>query len=283
MSESQRKIGGDNNKRGNRFEDFFAVFSLVRCATKVIDEGSVVRVREQAGCPVDDLLLVEPEASHFHQLKADKAITWGEAGRKLEKEYLAQKAACEAATISFWLVVVVADEGRKKSLTDNMPADLAGCTTVFLFPVLARASDLALRKDVVGDTLGELCAGRAAGVAEHQHIVRAFHTAWVEHEPDADGFCVLGTLIAKIREWGIGRLRHSWVDRPAAWAEAERVLNSISGLRWWVDRGYFEWEYPPTDRGLSQEPCGSESFKRFIQRLVEMKPSSFAEFERLLP
>lgn len=283
MSESQRKIGGDSNKRGNRYEDFFAVFRLVQYAPKVIGEGTAVRLKEQANCPVDDLLLVEPEAYHYHQLKADKAITWGEAGRKLEREYLAQKAECEASERPFRLVVVVADEGRRKSLTENMHADLAGCTTVFLFPALARPSDLALRKDVVGETLGELCAGRAAGVAEHQHVVRAFHTAWVDHEPDAGGFCVLGDLIARIREWGIGRLRHDWLDRPTEWADAQRVLDSISGLRWWVDRGYFEWEYPPTDRGLSQEPCGSESFKRFIQRLVETKPSSFAEFERLLP
>lgn len=60
MSESQRKIGGDSNKRGNRYEDFFAVFRLVQYAPKVIDEGTAVRLKEQANCPGDDLLLVEP-------------------------------------------------------------------------------------------------------------------------------------------------------------------------------------------------------------------------------
>lgn len=283
MSQSQRKIGGDSNKRGNRFEDHFAVFRLVQYALKVIQQGIVVRLKEQANCPVDDLLLEEPEMSHYHQLKTDQAITWGEAGRKMEKEFLAQKAQCEALHRPFSLVVVVSHEGRKKSLTENMHASLAECTIVLLFPVLARPSDLALRRDFVEQTLAELCAGRAAGIAEHQHMVRAFYTAWVEHEPDADGFCVLSNLIAKIREWGIGRLRHDWGERPAEWAEAERVLNSINGLRWWVDRGYFEWEYPPTDSGLFQDPCGSESFERFIQRLVSEKPSSFADFERLLP
>ncbi|MGL4551658.1 MAG: hypothetical protein ACRC33_10755 [Gemmataceae bacterium] len=283
MSVSHRKVGGDNNRRGNRYEDYFVVFRLVQYAPRVVRDGVAVRLREQAGCPVDDLLLVEPGASHYHQLKADRAITWGEAGRKLERECRGQMSACEAAGIAFRLVVVVADEARRQSLAVNMPADLAGCTTVFLFPRLARPSDLAVRADLVGESLGELCAGRAAGTAEHQHVVRAFHAAWVDHEPDAGGYCVLGALISKIREWGIGRLRHDWVDRPAAWADAEAVLRSIPGLRWWVDRGYFEWEYPPADGGLSPEPCGSESFGRFTDRLVETRPSSFAQFERLLP
>jgi hypothetical protein len=222
MSENQRKIGGDNNKRGNRYEDFFAVFRLIQFAPKVLKDGLVVRLKEQAGCPVDDLLLVEPKASHYHQLKADKSITWGEADRKLEKEFRAQKTECQKAKCNFKLIVVVADERRRKSLTDNMPADLARCTSIFLFPTLARPSDLALRKDVVGDTLGELCARRSASVTEHQNIVRAFHTAWVEHEPDAEGFCALESVIARIREWGIGRLRHDWNDRPEAWGEADR-------------------------------------------------------------
>src|SRR4051812_38557202 len=84
MNESQRKIGGDSNKRGNRYEDFFAVFRAVQFGPRVMG-GLVVRLREQAGCPVDDLLLVEPQSFHYHQLKADKAITWGEADRKLER------------------------------------------------------------------------------------------------------------------------------------------------------------------------------------------------------
>lgn len=282
MAASQRQIGGDNNKRGNRFEDFFAVSRLIRYAPPVINCGMLVRLREQAGCPVDDLILVEPTATYYHQLKADKGITWGEAGHKLELEFLAQKSQCQSAQIKFRLVVVVADPDRKKSLTDDMPADLADCTSVLLFPRMARPSDVALQDDLAGPLL-ELSAGRRASVTEFQHIVRAFHAAWVDHSPDLEGYCVLSDLIASIRKWGIARLRLAWVDRPQEWVTAESILNSIPGLSWWVDRGYFEWEHPPRESGLSLEPCNSESFRRFIGRLVQERPSSYTEFERLLP
>lgn len=282
MDARQRKVGGDNNKRGNRFEDFFAVSRLIEYAATVIDSRMLIRLREQAGCPVDDLLLLEPAVAHYHQLKADKAITWGEAGRKLELEFLAQKEQCQTAQIDFRLVVVVADPDRKKSLTEDMPADLADCTSVLLFPRMARPSDLALHVNLASALL-DLSAGRRTSVTEFQHIVRAFHAAWIDHTTDVEGYCVLGDLIASIRKWGIGRLRFTWVDRPLEWVTAESILNSIPGLSWWVDRGYFEWEHRPRESGLSLEPCNSESFRRFIDRLVQERPSSYTEFERLLP
>src|SRR5688500_13325189 len=115
MVKDRRKIGGVSNKRGNRYEDYFAVFRLMQWAPKVIDKGSVVRLMEQAGCPVDDLLLLEPRSHHYHQLKADKSITWGEAKGKLREEFREQRRRCEAAKEKFKLILVVADEARKKS------------------------------------------------------------------------------------------------------------------------------------------------------------------------
>lgn len=164
MSTDPRKIGGDNNKRGNRYEDLFVIFRLLEYAPSVILDGCPVRLKEQAGCHVDDLLVVTPKLHRFHQLKADKAITWSAKGNKLTKEFLAQKAACQQIGRACELVVVVAD--------------------------------------------------------------------------------------------------------PASW---------------WVDRGYFDWEFPPADNGLFKEPCHSESFRRFVDRIITDRPSTFADFEKLLP
>ena len=281
MSDKQRQIGGDNNKRGSRYEDFFAVSRLIQFASRTIEHRSEVRMKEQADCPVDDFLLIEPESHHFHQLKASKDITWGKAGRKLEKEFLDQKDACREAGHRFQLVVVVADEKRKESLTANMPPALAECTTVLLFPELKRPSQL-VRHDETEKAIAAIYAGRGKSVSEYENIVNAFLIAWKEHEPDASGLCHLDSVVTKIHQLPIGLLRCVWDERPEVWREAERILNSIRGLQWWVDRGYFEWALPPADHGICREPCGSDSFQRFIERLVDHRPASFADFERLL-
>jgi len=239
MSTNQRKIGGDNNKRGNRYEDFFVVFRLIEYSPNVITNGQEVRLKEQAACPVDDLLVVTPTSHRFHQLKAHKTITWSARDHKLTRKFLAQKAACQQIGQACELIVVVAEPAREKSLNANMPAELADCMTVLLFPELRQPSQLVRRQDV-NDALGEVYAGRRVSVSDYQEIVRALHAAWIEHTPDSDGFCVLGEVIKTIRQWGVGRLRCDWSDKPEGWEEAAAILSETPGLTWWVDRGYFD-------------------------------------------
>ena len=158
-------------------------------APRYIEEGRNARFKEQAGCSVDDFLIEEPAAFHYHQLKADKSITWGEDDRKLEKEFRAQKDECERVGQPFTLSMVVADEGRVRSLTKNMPDDLRCVTQVFLFPVLQRLTDLPLHRALVNDTFQRICASRFESITEYQHIVLAIHLSWVECHADSDGFC----------------------------------------------------------------------------------------------
>lgn len=288
MADNPRQIGGLSNKRGNRYEDLFAVFNLISFTPRFIIDGQLMRLREQTGLPVDDLWIEEPGRDRFFQLKADKAITWGEANGKLANEFRRQKALCEArveqsSERQFALTVVVADEGRHASLCNGLPEDLRDCTDVFLFPAYARPSDMALPGGLLDEALGEICASRNAGVSDRQHLLLGYHAAWVDHQPDAEGFCTLTGVLTTVRALGAGKLRHHWTDRPTDWAKAEAVLNGIAGLCWHVDRGYFEWAYPPTDSGISPEECESLGFLRFIDRLIQDRPRSFQELERILP
>jgi hypothetical protein len=96
VSEAKRQLGGQSNRQGNRYEDGFAVFRSIEMAPSVIYDGVVVRIKEQAGCPVDDLLIHEAERKHYYQLKDDLKITWGKEGGKLRKEFVRQKQDCDA-------------------------------------------------------------------------------------------------------------------------------------------------------------------------------------------
>ena len=283
MDEAQRKRGGDNNKRGNRYEDFFATFRLMQFAPQVMKTGAMVRLKEQAGCPVDDLLLVATERRFYHQMKADKSITWGADNGKMENEFRQQMLLSQQANESFQLLAVVADTDRLQSLNKHMPADLDHCTQVLHFPRIQRLAELVRHPELINGVLREVYAGRRESATEYKNTVRAFYTAWIDHEPDDNGFCVLNTLISTIQSWRLARICHAWKDRPAEWPEVERILNAIPNLQWFVDRGFFEWSYPPTDYGLMNEPCESDSFKRFISRLLKERPQSFTQFEMLYP
>lgn len=283
MSANPRTTGGDNSSQGIHYEDVFAVYRMIEYAPGVLTAGKIVRLKAQADCPVDDLLLVDGESYLFHQVKSGLSDTWGADNRKLEREFLEQKRTCEFAGTEFRLIVVVAHEGRRRSLVERMPDALRACTNVLLFPAPRVAIEMARASYGLEPAFRVVRAGRRESPDEHERIVFAFQSVWMNRSNDADGYCRLHEAIAEIRARGLARLRHDWLDRPPEWGDAERILNAIPGLRWTVERGYFDWEFPPSDQGLSLEPCDGDGFHRFLRRLIEHRPSSFLELESHLP
>jgi hypothetical protein len=282
VSEAKRQIGGQNNRQGNRYEDGFAVFRSIELAPYVIHDRLSVRLSEQAGCPVDDLLIRQGSQSHYYQLKDDLQITWGRDEGKLRKEFVAQKTHCTDQKQDFTLSVVVSHDHRKQSLDEHMPDELRGTVTVYHFPAVRRPSELAKRA-ALQEPLRRISASRSPGRELLQGLAQGFHLAWVEQEPDKDGAADLGRMVAFLRERPSFR-----VYRPLSepihpeWDRFLEILAGIPGLSYHYDRGYLEWSCG-RESGLVEQPCDSESFCRFVNRVLEKQPNTFETFEELLP
>jgi hypothetical protein len=280
MPPNRRQLGGQSNKRGNRYEDFFAVARLIEYAPRVMEEGVMVRAREQADCPVDDLVLKEPERTHYHQLKLSPDTTWRANGEKLLNEFRDQIRECENAGEAHRLFLVVGDEHRAGLLREAMPTDLGEVTRVLYFPILTRPSQLANLREMLGESFDRLRGSRFPSRTEDQAIAGAFLLGFAEHEPDEEGYLVLSQVIGCFPSHV--RLRRTVTITHPGWPDAEAVLGRIADLRWWTDRGYFEWAYGETDNGIVDALDG-ESFRRFVDRIVRDQPKTFADFERALP
>ncbi|MEZ6140850.1 MAG: hypothetical protein R3B84_09790 [Zavarzinella sp.] len=173
MSQANRDIGGANNRKGNRFEDAFAVARLLELAPPVFEGKSTVLIKEQAGCHVDDLLICESARRHYYQLKDDKTITWRRDNGKLTTLFETQKAECEARNEEFSLSVVVSEDHRKKSLDTNMPVSLTGPVTVVHFQRLRRPSELS-RRPHLQLALSSITAWREPGPAALEEVATGF-------------------------------------------------------------------------------------------------------------
>lgn len=245
-------------------------------------------MQEQADCPVDDIVIDLVDRWEYYQLKADKNITWGEKDGYLRKNFLAQQERCVGQDQTYRLFVVVADADRKASLDLDMGENgastaLRSTTEVILFPRLSRVSQLTQLGDDLRVDWSAIAASRLSGNAEWEDLAEAFHSARVNCQPDADGFVPLAAVVEKIRSQGWARIDSPWDEATGDWAEAKELLRQVPNFEFWVDRGYFEWRYPPADGGIVREPCTSDSFNRFVRRVVETRPKTFLELEVLLP
>lgn len=131
-------------------------------------------------------------------------------------------------------------------------------------------------------TFQKLAAARTLSPSGREEFVEAFHSARLNSAQDDEGFTVLAQLVNKIRSQDWVKVYTPWNEALEGWSEAKATLQEIPGFRFWVDRGYFEWEYPPTDRGLSVS-CRGLSFQRFVARVLNQAPATFDELEELLP
>jgi hypothetical protein len=283
VSEVNRQRGGLNYRQGNRFEDGFAVYRCIELAPCVIFDRVAVRLREQAGCPVDDLLIHQAQRKHYHQLKDDQTITWGEDKGKLRNEFVAQKEQCDARAEDYTLTLVVSHDHRKQSLDQNLPEELRGVVLILHFPPVRRPSELA-RRGELREALGRISASRTPGGEVLRGIVEGFYLAWVERAIDESGSADLAQMVAWLRERPVLRIVRPLPEQiHPEWDRFVAILGGIPDLQWHHDRGYFEWFRPPRDAGFVAPPCDSEGFRRFVERVLQARPTTFEVFEGLLP
>lgn len=245
-------------------------------------------MKEQAECPVDDIVLDLGTRWEYYQLKADKAVTWGESRGYLRNRFLEQSRLCQQQGQDYRLFVVVADADRKKSLEGDLGDEggsraLRSFTRIILFPRLQRVAQLTRLTDELKIDWSEIAASRLSGNAEWEDLAEAFHSARVNCTPGKDGFVTLADVVDKIRSQGWARIYTPWDEALQDWSTFLEVLSLLDRFEFWVDRGYFEWRYGSAEFGMFKEPCNSDSFARFVRRVVEERPSTFLELEAHLP
>ena len=281
MASDQRQTAGENNKKGNRFEDCFAVCRCLKVSRDAIESGVEVSLTEQAGCPVDDLLIRRGEERHYYQLKDDLKITWGESNSKLEREFVQQLAECEARAENFGLHLIVSHDHRQRSLSKHIPVSLSGKVSIGVFPALDRPSNLA-RLAELRPHLAWLSASRNPGMELLMALVEGMYIAWIERCINEGGSSDLKKMIEWLWDRPAHRLRRTVPEGiHPRWSEVERVLATIPGLEWFTDRGFFEWVCG-RDSGLVPSPLNDPGFLRLVERICAATPQVFEDFEVLL-
>jgi len=277
VSTSQRQTAGNNNKKGNRYEDFFAIERMIELAPVVL-EGVPVTLAEQTGDPVDDLVVREGGSVHYAQLKNDLEITWGADGGKLRKEFVEQKRTSEERGEQFTLTAVVAYDLRKRSLDTHLPTELNGAVTIRWFPEPAKPSELARRREC-REPLRQVAASQEAGENELIALVEGFALAWIER--DYGKATDLSDIIGWLRGCPHFRLRRPLpVKLHSDWPTFLTIIQGIDGMACFWDRGYFEWSFG-IENGIPYT-CDSDEFRQFISLVVKQQPTTFEDFETLL-
>lgn len=130
---SNKHRGGESSRNGNLYENYYAVFSILR----EMSEGhcDAIISSQVEGAYVDDLLIVDDRYKIYHQLKNQEKLSWGRMQHgDLMYDFMMQASLCEECSENFSLKLVTAH--RLESLVKQLPDELKEVASVEYYPML---------------------------------------------------------------------------------------------------------------------------------------------------
>ena len=149
--------GGKNNAKGNRYENYYAVFQIALLLNSHHERLDDVYLTTQlSNAFVDDLLIgVGNSNKTYHQIKDVKNLSWNTGNLKYDFER--QKEICLENEETFSLKLVHSNQANHQKLV-KIPKEFSDCTNVEFFPAYSELGQLYWNYYPLKDAIAEIVA-----------------------------------------------------------------------------------------------------------------------------
>lgn len=278
-----KKRGGDNGRKGVRYEDAFFVYKTAEIAIKYLSEPRPwPLVQGQVFGFVDDVVVNESHRTDYHQLKNVKSITWSSGEHPLETDFCNQYTIAQAlGELNPRTYLVVADEDLRARLEATIPQAIAPYTAVLYFPYAEGSLNrLVLESGELQTVLAALSKSSNPSLDQIEGVFGVLTMALLQY-PDGGRVDEL-LRAANVRIPNLLRSLDVVNEKQFLLPEFESALAGIPGLTYSFDKGFFSWNAFGTS-GIFETDCGSAEFAKFQADVVHTRPGAFDDFEGLLP
>ncbi|MBC7882013.1 MAG: hypothetical protein H7Y37_11860 [Anaerolineae bacterium] len=282
---NNKHSGGQNNAKGNSFENYFTLFQIAELAHEFFDTQESVIFSAQILAFLDDLVIVLPRRKEVrnHQIKDIADLSWGKTGlRTLVDDFEKQHSLNLALDYSTSkCLMVVSQEHVYQKLKEAMPENIKDFTQVSYFPAAKSVSEL-LNKSL---KLRELLAFLSAFDEEMpdrdklETIASVLLGAWISSDQSQ---VTLHGLLVKTREASPNYIR-SLAEPPPLDPRVKEILDNLPDFTYSLTKGFLKWKYlDGLQEGTlpySQDDQRFESFQRLLKR---NQPTDFDALEVFL-
>lgn len=277
--------GGSSGANGTHYEDVFLAIKVAEAAANMVDgiSSEWPYITGQYRCYVDDVRISLSTKTEYFQLKNYATIPgWTSGEHPIAVDFHKQyQLSIKLGEPNPTTVLVVPEEAFLTTLERNMPGHIVDFSRVYHFPSFGSPDlyvwevgwvEVMLRKlsidgnveiDQLVGLLGALLMacqashhGSSAGdIVDH---VARMHPSQIRVIPDQ-------------QDWKL-------LLRP----DFQKILAQIPDLDYRIERGFFQW----SGLGMSQTfvfNCLSKEFNLFQEAVESRRPTTFEEFEEMLP
>ncbi|NHZ92484.1 hypothetical protein F2P45_26260 [Massilia sp. CCM 8733] len=273
--------GGQNGKKGTRYEDLFLAYKvaeIVSLRTSTTDPWP--HVSGQAQSFVDDVVIRDAMATNYFQLKNAATISWTAGEHPVVTDFSYQyRLANFLQQPTPKTSIVVSSTALAAKLSADVPAAIRSHSGVIHFPYSPTLNRWVIENPSFHSVLGSLARSRNPTDDQLAGVLGVLVMACGDFP---DGGSVDDVLDVAQRYLPHQLRRVGVVEQVHLRAQFVNTLAGISGLTYDVTQGFFAWSGFGTHGALDFD-CADERFNDF-QALIELKqPTTFDGFEELLP
>ena len=263
--------GGENNYKGNRYEDSYAIFQIItQIATKPKELMSISFQTQVKNAYVDDFLIENKEHRTYHQIKNQQHISWGseEKEKTIAYDFVMQKEKSLAEDEAFHLKLVHSD--AENDLSEKIPLQLKSCTTVEFFEDKENLNGYVLSENAFHENLKMIAADDKSD-DNLMNIAMAFLGVWKSCNPMNK--VTLLDIIERVKN--IKPINLVIEENISIGEECRKILTSIQGLSYYIKGKMVYWNF-----GNFKGSClWSEDIE---QQIIQKKPQNKFEILSIL-
>lgn len=277
--------GGGSGANGTHYEDVFLAFKVAEAAANVVDgiSSEWPVIAGQYFCYVDDARISWSTKTEYFQLKNHATIpSWTSGEHPIADDFSKQYQISMKLQEPNPTTTLVVPEGTfLDMLKQNMPTHIRGFSRVYHFPSFDRPDLFVWEVDWIQDMLRKLATDENATIDQLVGLLGAFLMAYQASRHGDSAGDIVGH-VARMHPSQIRVIpdRRDWNSslRP----DFQKILAQIQCLDYRIERGFFQW----SGLGMSQTfafDCLSDQFNAFQDDVESRRPTTFEQFEEMLP
>lgn len=271
--------GGNNNAKGNNFENYFAIFKIADLWIESAKPDET-KFSSQAFCFVDDMVIENPkefiQVEHY-QIKDIKALSWNSIDNPLKDDFKNQYNICSLSGNKPNLYLVVSNSNLKDTLTKNIPNEIEAFTEVVYFPTATSINSL-LRNNVdFKNKMKKICALSNPYTSTLETVAATLLGVW-------DAGNKSQVTLKKIKEDCTRQSPNYLIGATGNVSEdILRILSEIKDFSFEFEHGFLTWRFMDTDEGTVIHCVGTKEYAQWENDILRIgKFNTFEYLESLL-
>ncbi len=277
--------GGQNNAKGNSFENYFTLFQIADLACEFFETEETVIFSAQILAFLDDLVITLPQRKEVrnHQIKDIEDLSWGKAElRNLADDFEKQhRLNLELEYCISKCFIVVSRVNVHQKLENAIPENIKSFTQVSHFPAAKSVAELLTSSPSLRERLAFLSAfdEEKPDRDKLETIASVLLGAWVSSEQT---HVSLHELLVKTRAASPSYIRSLAKDIPLD-PLVKKILDNIPDFTYSLTKGFLKWNFlNGLQKGTLPYSQDDQRFERFQSLLKRDQPTDFDKLEVFL-